>query len=311
MDNKHNNVKFVEIEAGGERYNVYTRKMGSNSKVKILLLHGGPGSTYRLFEVFEDIFLNEGYEFYYYDQLGSHFSDKPDRMELWEVDRFVEEVEKVRTALDLNKENFYLFGSSWGGILTLEYALKYQKNLKGLICSSMQADCKDYGEYISRLRKIVLSKDEEIELLYLDKIKDYKNPRFDELLEPYYLKYVLRMPFEKWPEPVLFTLKHLNRKIYEYMNGASEMMMTGILKDWSVKDRLKEITVPALFIGSEYNTMDPKQMKWMSEEVMNGRYHHCKEGSHLAMWDDTESYCEGMINFINDVENNRIIKDNK
>ena len=60
---------------------------------------------------------------------------------------FVEEVEQVRIALNLNKDNFYLFGQSWGGILAMEYALKYQENLKGLIISNMVPSIPDYMEY--------------------------------------------------------------------------------------------------------------------------------------------------------------------
>ncbi len=36
----------------------------------------------------------------------------------------VEEVEQVRKALGMNKDNFVLLGHSWGGILGIEYALK-------------------------------------------------------------------------------------------------------------------------------------------------------------------------------------------
>jgi proline iminopeptidase len=38
-------------------------------------------------------------------------------------------------------------GHSWGGILAMEYALKYQHNLKGLIISNMMASCPEYGNY--------------------------------------------------------------------------------------------------------------------------------------------------------------------
>jgi pimeloyl-ACP methyl ester carboxylesterase len=45
----------------------------------------------------------------------------------------------VRKALNLSKDNLYLLVQSWGGILAMEYALKYQDNLKGLIISNMMA----------------------------------------------------------------------------------------------------------------------------------------------------------------------------
>ncbi len=97
--------------------------MGENPKIKVLLLHGGPAFTHEYLEVFDSYFPGAGIEYYYYDQLGSAYSDQPDEPELWEIRRFVDEVEQVRKALSLDKNNFYLFGHSWGGVLAIEYAL--------------------------------------------------------------------------------------------------------------------------------------------------------------------------------------------
>jgi proline iminopeptidase len=44
--------------------------------------------------------------------------------------------------------------------------------------------------------------------------------------------------------------------------------------------------------------MDPAYMKWMSEQLPNGSYLYCPEGSHMAMWDDAEVYHEGIKEFI-------------
>ncbi|RYE38113.1 MAG: alpha/beta fold hydrolase, partial [Sphingobacteriales bacterium] len=96
---------------------------------KVLLLHGGPGGTHEFFENFDGYLPHEGIEYIYYDQLDSYYSDKPNDSTLWTTQHFVEEVEQVRKALNLDKSNFYLLGQSWGGILAMEYALKYQQNL--------------------------------------------------------------------------------------------------------------------------------------------------------------------------------------
>jgi proline iminopeptidase len=102
------------------------------------------------FEAFDSYFPNAGIEYYYYDQLGSAYSDQPDEPTLWDVPRFVEEVEQVRKALKLDKSNFYLYGQSWGGVLALEYALKYQQNLKALVISNMVASIPAYNRYADR-----------------------------------------------------------------------------------------------------------------------------------------------------------------
>jgi len=130
-------VKMIPITTPKGNFKVWTKRIGNNPRIKILLLHGGPGFTHEYLECFDSYLPKEGIEYYYYDQLGSYFSDQPKDNSLWELDRFVDEVEQVRKSLNLDKDNFYLYGQSWGGILALEYALKYQENLKALIISNM------------------------------------------------------------------------------------------------------------------------------------------------------------------------------
>ena len=125
----------------------------------MLLLHGGPGATHEYFEAADSYFPAASVEYYYYDQLGSAFSDQPKDESLWDLPRFVEEVEQVRSALGLNKDNFYLLGQSWGGMLAIEYALKYQQNLKGLIISNMMASIPAYNEYANKVLMPAMSPD--------------------------------------------------------------------------------------------------------------------------------------------------------
>jgi len=39
-------------------------------------------------------------------------------------------------------------------------------------------------------------------------------------------------------------------------------------------------------------------MKEMSEMVQNGSYLHCPKGSHMALYDDQETYFNGVIKFL-------------
>jgi pimeloyl-ACP methyl ester carboxylesterase len=72
-----------------------------------------------------------------------------------------------------------------------------------------------------------------------------------------------------------------------------------------VTDRLREIAVPTLVIGAQHDTMDPAHMAWMAGATQRGRYLHCPEGSHMAMYDDQERYVRGLIDFIHDVDAGR------
>ena len=41
--------------------------------------------------------------------------------------------------------------------------------------------------------------------------------------------------------------------------------------------------------------MDPKHMAWMSKQLPKGEYLHCANGSHMDMYDDQETYINGLI----------------
>ena len=285
-------VHMVQLKEG---YKVWTKRFG-NSPMKVLLLHGGPAGTHEYMECFESFFPEANIEFYQYDQLGSHYSDQPDDMSLWTIDRFVEEVEQVRVELGLDKDNFVLLGQSWGGILAMEYALKYQQNLKGLIISNMTADFHKYAAYNMELRNQLDTALIDTFQYYEDK-GDYQNPRYLDLMnEVFYKKHICRL--ETWPEPVVRSFGNFNQKVYEYMQGPSEFVPGGILKDWSVWDRLNEITVPCLTVGAKYDSMNPEEMEEMSKLVKNGSYLYCPNGSHLAQWDDQDVYMAGVVKFI-------------
>ena len=298
-------IKMIPINTPKGDFNVWTKRVGNNPKIKVLLLHGGPGVTHEIYECFDGYFPKEGIEYYYYDQLGSYYSDQPKDLSLWELDRFVEEVEQVRVALGLNKDNFYLYGQSWGGILAMEYALKYQQNIKGLIISNMVASIPEYQKYSDEVLSPKMDPEVLREILSFEEKEDYTNPRYMELIvNNYYTEHVLRMPVDEWPEPVNRTFKHLNPDVYVTMQGPSEFGIKGDarLKNWDVKDQLHKITVPTLTIGATYDTMDPEHMKWMSTEVKNGRFLLCPNGSHLSQFDDQEIFFSGLIDFIKDVD---------
>ena len=296
-------VKIIPIETPKGKFNVWTKSIGNNPKIKLLLLNGGPGATHEYFECFESFLLPENVELIYYDQLGCGLSDNPKDTSMWDLGRFVEEVEQVRKALNLNKDNFYLLGHSWGGILAMQYALKYQDNLKGLIISNMMSSCPAYGKYAQEV--LAPQFDQKI----LDTIRqieakgDFQNPKYMELLMPnFYAKHICRIPLNQWPEPMTRSLNKLNQSLYVTMQGPSEFGIGGNLINWDVSKELPKIKTSTLTIGGAHDTMDPEHMKWMSTQVQHGRNLTCPNGSHMSMYDDQKNYFPGLIQFIKDVD---------
>jgi proline iminopeptidase len=231
-------IKMIPVKTPSGEFKVWTKRFGNNPRIKVLLLHGGPAATHQYMEVFESFFPKEGFEFYEYDQLGCGNSDKPADTSLWVLDRFVEEVEQVRQAIGADSTNFYILGNSWGGILGMQYALKYQNKMKGLIVANMMASCPEYGKYAEEVLSKQMDPKVLAEVKAIEAKGDFNNPRYMELLGPnFYNEHLCRL--NPWPEPVTRSFADLNPIIYVMMQGPSEFGIGGNLAKWNVKNRLK------------------------------------------------------------------------
>jgi proline iminopeptidase len=280
----------------GGKYKVWTKKVGSGP-IKVLLLHGGPGFSHEYLEAMESFLPQAGIEMYYYDQLGCNNSDQPDDPSLWTLARYTEEVEEVRRGLGL--DNFVLYGHSWGGILGLEYALKFQQHLRGLVISDMTAGVQSYLKRTAFIKR-QLPPDTLARLTALEAKEDYDSPEYQKIMmEDLYPKMVCRV--QPWPEPASRSFRHANDKIYNLMQGKSEFLVTGNLKTWERWDRLHEIKVKALTIGARYDEMDPEDMKKMATLMPNASYAYCPKGSHLCMWDDQDVYFKHLLAYLHSV----------
>ncbi len=294
-------ARRIPVHTPAGDFQVWVKRVGNNPALRVLLLHGGPGSTHEYLEACDSFLPAAGVEYYYYDQLGSGFSDQPDEPSLWEVGRFVDEVEQVRQALGLSSENFVLYGQSWGGILAIEYALAHKEHLRGLVISNMMASVPAYNAYAEQVLMPQMDRDALAEIKVLEAAGDTENPRYMDLLtEQHYIHHVLRLPVADWPDPVQRGFAHINPAIYVSMQGPSELGISADAKlaAWDRTEELPLIDVPALVIGARYDTMDPAHMEMMASRLPRGQYLYCPEGSHLAMYDDQQTYFAGLTRFL-------------
>ncbi|WP_079978264.1 proline iminopeptidase-family hydrolase [Parachlamydia acanthamoebae] len=291
---KLNGAEFVHLDNG---FKVWTKRVG-NDRVKILTLHGGPGHTHEYLECMENYFSKDQFQIIFYDQLGSYHSDQPNDPSLWTIDRFCEEVEQIRKALNLN--DFYLYGHSWGGLLAIEYSLKYQSHLKGVILAGITGSADSYVTHYNHLISNLPSSIKNSLKLY-EEAGDTQNPAYEKLLfDEVYSKYLCRL--KPWPDSLLRSFRHLNTQVYNVIQGPNEYIITGNSKDWSRWADLPKITIPTLLICGRYDAMDPNDLEKMGSLIPNSRTKVCENGSHCAFYDDSDVYFETIHNFLKDVE---------
>jgi len=96
-----------------------------------IYLHGGPGQDFLSFEKMGGANLEKCLTMVYLDQRGSGHSQNAKN---YSLDRVVQDIEDLR--LKLGVEKVYLLSHSFGGILSINYALKYPEHLSGIIMAN-------------------------------------------------------------------------------------------------------------------------------------------------------------------------------
>jgi proline iminopeptidase len=292
-------IRRIKIGTPKDSFFVWTKQVGNNPKLRVLLLSGGPGCSHEYFECFENFFPRNDIEFIYYDQLGCGFSDNPNDTAMWDLNRYVDELEQVRMALKLDSTNCVLLGHSWGGILAMEYAIKHQDKLKGLVVSNMMSSCPDYGKYADEVLALQMDTAVLAEIRALEKANAFSNPRYMELLNAhYYQQHICKIPLQQWPDPINRSFAALNSSLYVTMQGPSEFGIAGKLTHWDRSGDMKNIRIPCLTIGAKDDTMDPTHMKWMADQMPKGSHLYCPNGSHMSLYDDQQVYFQGLVGWL-------------
>jgi proline iminopeptidase len=275
------------------RFEVWVKQVGSG-KIPVLTLHGGPGFPHYYFECFEDFLPQDRIRFYYYDQLGCGFSDRPDDASLWTMHRYCEEVEQVRRALDLGR--FVLYGQSWGGMLAIDYALAYPQHIGLLVISNMTASMSSYTKYVNELRAAIPG-DIDRAMKVFEQRGDYLAPEYQQLIMDHlYSKHICRL--KPWPEPAMRSMQNLNTDVYNTMQGPSEFTITGNFKDWDRWADLPRLSMPTLLMVGRYDTMSVADIQRMGRLIPNSQVSVCEHGSHLSMYDDQDSYFGALVPFL-------------
>jgi proline iminopeptidase len=274
---------------------VWYRTVGDGDRVPLLCLHGGPGFPHDYLEELEG--LGDQRRVVFYDQLGCGKSDRPHDKSLWEVDRFVEELEIVRDALAL--ERLHLYGSSWGGMLAMQYVLDRRPPLESLVLASSPASSPRWTHDCSELLA-------ELPDAVRETIRRHEKHRYTGCLEysaailPFYKRHVCRL--DPWPDGLERAFAGANQEIYEYMAGPSEFAIVGTLRDWDVSHRLGEIDVPTLITCGEYDELRPAHAEDMQRQIPNAQLEVFSGASHVTMAEVPEAYRARLNEFFDQVE---------
>jgi L-proline amide hydrolase len=250
-------------------------------RLPLLVLHGGPGGSHDILHGLGALSA-QGRRVVFYDQLGGGDSDRPDDPSLWTVETFLEQLRSVREGLGLGR--IHLFGSSWGGMLALEYAFTQRGGLVSLVLNSTPTSAPRWAEETLRLHA------------ELPPGLEGKSAE-----DEFRRRQICRL--EPEPDVIVRARAKFGLQVYETMWGPNEFTVTGTLKDWDVIDRLGEIDVPTLITSGRHDECTPALVEPLHKGIGGSRWEIFENCSHTSYLEDPERYVEVVGGFLGRVEN--------
>jgi proline iminopeptidase len=278
-------------------YNLYyeTYEPEGQTKGTVLCLHGGPGAPHNYLLSLADL-VDYGYTVVFYDQLGVGKSEMPKNKYMFSIEYGLEEVEAFRKAMNLRKVN--LLGSSYGGLLAIAYALKYQKNLKSLITAGGLASVPLTVAEMQRMKSELPPETISVLAKY-EEVGDYEHPEYLEAMMVFYRKHLCRLP--EWPAEVQYTTNNISRPVYSLMNGPNEYTIIGNMMYWDKTTELPKIQVPTLVTGGRYDEVSTKVAESIHKGIKGSKRLTFANSSHMPFWEERERYMRAVAKFLDEV----------
>lgn len=264
----------------------------------VLFVHGGPGGSSIYLEPLAD--LSSEHEVTFYDQLGCGRSDRPTDTSLWEVERFVNELETVIERLGLDR--YHLVGHSWGTMLVAELAFRKPVGLASIVMAapslSIPRWIADTANQRSALPAEVLA---ALDTHEADGTTE--SPEYSAAVEAFYRRHFCRL----WPWPVALqeSMAVHNGDLYSYMGGSSEFVITGTLATFDCTSRLSEIAVPTLYLCGEFDEASPAATRWYAELTPDSEVAVIPGASHMSHLEQPKLFRETLLGFLDRVERPR------
>ena len=283
---------FLDVPGGRAWYGI----AGDGGGIPLLVLHGGPGAGYDYLESLAA--LSDERPVVFYDQLGCGKSDIPDDLSLWEVGRFVREVDAVRAGLDLGR--VHLLGQSWGGFLAIEYMVGAPADIVSLTLASTAASAAAFAREARRL-VAGLPADMRAAIERCEAEGTTDSPEYQEATQAFYRAHLCRLP--EWPEEMLRTVANVaGSPTYGHMWGPSEFSVTGNLSSWDRSADLGRITVPTLITAGRYDEATPALAEELAAGIGDSEVRIFEDAAHMAHREKREEYNQTLRAFLRRAE---------
>lgn len=252
------NIREEYVDYHG--FKTYCKIVGENApgKKTLLVLHGGPGDCHNYLLPYADMADKYGRQVVFYDQIGCGKSSIPHQEDdFYTYDLWVNEFYAVREALGLN--DIHLFGNSWGGMLGMLCMIKDDRGVNSFVINSSPV-C--IATWLSEVNRLVgyLPKPMQEAIAEANRTGNYDTPQAQEASDEYYKRHVVGLYEKDYPDYVKDSFDAAG-ECFMVMQGASEFVVTGKMKDWDIREEVKNIKVPCMAMSGTDDEGTPFSIK--------------------------------------------------
>lgn len=279
---------FVSSSAG----ELFYHRRGVSRGVPLVCIHGGPGFTsYCLEPLFE---LADEREVICYDQAGCGRSRArcPERRD-YSVEGFVAELEALRA--HLNIPQMHLLGHSFGGLIAGEYALRYPERVQSVVfaCASI-----DIPRWMEDAQRLISQLPMMPRMILREGLRTgaLNSPAVVEAYQLYVRRYIYGC--DEPPPSIRQSEAESDRKTYQIMWGSTECVVTGVVREYSLCDRLKDLSPRALFVCGRFDEATPEAHEHFSSLVPGSRCHIFEKSAHHPQLTEHDEFVAVVGGFI-------------
>lgn len=273
---------------------VWYRIVGGGTQTPLLVLHGGPGVPSYYLKPLAG--LADERPVIFYDQLGAGRSDHPTDTTLWRIERFVEELGRIRQALGLKE--VHLYGHSWGTMLATDYMLTQPSGVQSLVLAGPAMSTARYQRDNDSLRG-TLPASVRSALTRHERAGTCDSPEYQMAMLEYYKSFFARR--QPWSADLDSTVTQVDPSAERIMAGPCGSK-AGPLWSYDRTERLREIALPTLFLVGRYDPSTPGAARFYQNLVPGSELEVFDSSGHLPMQDEPRRYVEVIRGFLRRVE---------
>jgi len=259
----------------------------------LFVLHGSGGSHRYFLPYMEP--LSDQYQLFFYDQRGTGLSDGHPELAANSIDQFVEDLEALRVAFGFEKIS--LMGHSWGAIIALAYALKYQTHLDHLILvDSIPVDDKFLVEfsttYQQRFQHLGADEQHELTTTCSRPGEELSRETTDRCMQ---LDAQLRF-YDPAKAPVDLTIDENTLKNADTVEALMRNSFNKIQHD--IDTQLPTVHIPTLIIHGDFDPIPVGSSEYLHEQIPESQIVVFTEAGHFPFIEQPEQFVAALRNFL-------------